>query len=89
MYISIKNESEKKIRQWAQEEFGGKKGAIGEVVDALVESYEKEKQRQVEQEKRIKRFRAMMDKGFKMGLGNKKPYEKREDIYEGARGGRF
>ncbi len=77
MYISIKNDNETNVRRWAQEDFGGKKGAISAVIDAAVETYAKEKARQ----KSVDRMVAHMKKGL-FDLKGKKAYEKREDLYD-------
>ncbi len=89
MYISFNKEDQEIVRHLAENKYGGKKGAITEVLRAGVHLLLEKEQDEVERQKRIKRFRAMMDKGFNAGLGNRKAYEKRDDIYEDSRGGRF
>lgn len=89
MYISFGKDDQQLVRKLAEKKYGGRKGAITDVLrDAVHLLAEKEKE-DAEQERRIKRFQALMEKGFKGGLGQRKAYEKRDDIYEGARGGRF
>src|SRR3989338_2349867 len=88
MYISFNKEDQEIVRKLAEERYGGKKGAITDVLRDGVRLLAQKEQEEAEHQKRIKRLRAFMDKGFNMGLGNRKAYEKRDDIYEGARGGR-
>lgn len=78
MYISFHEDKEKLLRKMAKEQYGDKKGALTAVLEEALDVLQKEKQRQAEVENAI----ARMKKGFDMGLGNRKAYEKRSDLYD-------
>lgn len=76
--ISLNDEKEQLLRRLALERHGGKKGSISAVVEeALTELALRERKMRA-----IHHQIALMRKGFDMGLGNKKIYNKRSEIYD-------
>lgn len=81
MYISFDKNDQSLVRKLARERYGGKKGAITDVLrDAVYLMVQKEKD-EAEREKSIKRMLAHMEKGL-IDLKGKKAYERREDLYD-------
>jgi hypothetical protein len=85
MYISLDDEHEKKLRKIAERDFGGSKGAIRDALEAAIDRLDQALRDESERQKRIKKFRALMDKGFtgfSMNLKGKKLWENRGELYD-------
>ncbi len=78
MYISFHEDKEKLLRKMAKDYYDDRKGALTAVLEESLDVLQKEKQRQADLEQAI----ARMKKGFDFGLGNRKAYEKRRDLYD-------
>ncbi len=76
--IALNDQDEQLLRQLAKERNNGKKGAISEIVSLAIHEVAKKDHRQQAIERQI----ATMNKGFDLGLKNKKAYEERSDIYD-------
>ncbi|MBI3588203.1 hypothetical protein HY995_03725 [Candidatus Micrarchaeota archaeon] len=76
--VSLDERHELLLRTMAREVNGGKKGSLSKVIEAGID----------ELAKRGKRIRAaksqiaMMKKGFNLGLGDRKIYETRGELYD-------
>ncbi len=76
--ISLKEDKEVLLRRLAQERHGGRKGSISAIVEeALNELALRDKKMRA-----IQHQIALMKKGFDMGLGNRKAYKERSEIYD-------
>ena len=76
--ISLDDKRESELRKIAREEFGGKKGSISAVIAEALDELKKRNRRQ----KAINNTIKIMEKGFDLGIGKNKVYEKRDDIYD-------
>ena len=72
--LSLKQETEQKLRRLARELKGGKKGALSAVVTEALDEYEK-RARQLQAIEKVKQISA---EGWKLGIGK----IKREELYE-------
>lgn len=87
MYVSFNKEDQQLVRKLAEKKYGGRKGAITDVLRDAVRLLAVKDLEDAERQRRIKRFRAFLDRGLKGGLGDRKAYGSRDDLYEGARRG--
>jgi len=72
--LSLKQETEQKLRRMARELKGGKKGALSAVVTEALDEYEQRAQQMLALEK----LRKIADKGLKLGITK----FNREDAYD-------
>ena len=61
--ISLEDADEAKLRRFAREKYGGKKGSLAKIVSEGLEKMENESER----EKTIRSLKAKMEKGFNSG----------------------
>ena len=76
--IALRDDTEMLLRNLAREKYGGKKGSISAVVEDAIEKLSKDEKRLRAAHHQI----ALMRKGFDLGLGKKKLYEKRSELYD-------
>ncbi|MBI5225744.1 hypothetical protein HY994_00710 [Candidatus Micrarchaeota archaeon] len=81
LLISISEADEALIRECANEDFGGKKGAISTMIAEAVHDWVRRKMEQKARNKAADRLMALMTDGMALDLKGGKAYEKREDIY--------
>ena len=77
--LSLKTETEQKLRRLAKELKGGKKGALSETVEEALKALEK----QVSREHAWKRLKELADEDINWGIGK----FDRNEIYSGKRFG--
>ncbi len=76
--ISLDDEDEALLRRLARERRQGKKGALSGVVSEAVRGL-------AERDRRVKSARRLVEKmrcGFDLGLGGKRVYKSRSEIYD-------
>ncbi len=75
--LSLGAEDEALLRRLAREKFEGKKGALSEVVSEAVHELARK-------DARMKSAKSLIEKarrGFDLGLGKRKVYESRDELY--------
>lgn len=81
--ISIDDEDEKKIRRYAQEMYGGKKGSLSEVfIKAIKEFFEHQKREKEKEEYRFNLIKNMKNAKKLNILKDGKAYASRAELYE-------
>lgn len=76
--ISLSEGDEKLLRQLAEDKHQGKKGAISAVVAEAVQKLAQEDKywQAVEHQRKV------MARGYNLGLGTRKAYENRDELYD-------
>ncbi len=77
--VSLDGEDEKLLRRLALERYGGRRGAIREIVaEGIREVASKDERRAA-----VRRLLSSMKEGFNLGLkGDQKPYRTRDELYD-------
>ena len=76
--LSLGDEDEALLRRLARDRKGGKKGALKDLVSEAVRELAKKDARITA----VRRQIALMDEGFDLGLGSRKAYGSRGELYE-------
>ena len=82
MLISLDNERERMLRELARKMYGGKKGSLS---NAAGDAIEMEYVSRLGSGKKagLKRFIALVENGWPLGIGTGRAYKSREELYAG------
>lgn len=76
--ISLDEKHELMLRRLAKDHYSGKKGSLRTIIEEGIDEVARKDKRRLAVEKML----AHMRKGMSLGLGKRKAYESRDEIYD-------